>query len=87
MVQEHICDNPKVNVWCRLTSYHTFGIFFFVKRTINRQVCLDTIETFLCPQPEGNNITKSRIFPERLGTTTFLKTWKVSWQEWFNSVS
>lgn len=52
IIQEHVRDSPKVNVWCGLLHDQVVGPFFFAEKTINGIIYLDMLEQFLFPQIE-----------------------------------
>jgi hypothetical protein len=52
-LMEHLCNSPKVNMWCGILSDHTVGPFFFHVSTIMSAVCLDVLHNFLFPQIIG----------------------------------
>ncbi|KAJ4426761.1 hypothetical protein ANN_26560, partial [Periplaneta americana] len=54
VVRELERDNPKINVWCRLTHETVIGPFFFVENTISGNVYLDMLQNYVIPQiPQG----------------------------------
>ena len=51
-VIEHICDSPKVNVWCRLLHDCLVGPFFFAEDTVTSTIYMNMLEGFAFPQIE-----------------------------------
>lgn len=50
VVQEHIRDSPKVNVWCGLMKDMIIGPFFFIEPTVTGITYLDMLEQYAFPQ-------------------------------------
>jgi hypothetical protein len=47
---QHVLDNPKVSVWCGITSDRTVGPCFLHKSITTCVVYLDMLENFMFPQ-------------------------------------
>ena len=52
VVIEHICDSPKVNVWCDLLHDRSVGPFFFMEDTVTSTIYMNMLEGFTLPQIE-----------------------------------
>jgi len=49
---EPVCDLPKVNVFCAVSSCEVYGPFFFVETTVTSINYLDMLQLWLMPQLE-----------------------------------
>jgi len=47
---EHICDKPKVNVFCTISSCKVYGPFFFAEATVTNINYLNMLQLWLMPQ-------------------------------------
>jgi hypothetical protein len=47
---EHVCDLPKVNVFCAIAPCKIYGQFFFAEPAIAGINCLDMLQLWLMPQ-------------------------------------
>ncbi|GBM38285.1 hypothetical protein AVEN_17728-1 [Araneus ventricosus] len=48
-IYEHERNNPKVNVFCVVSSSNVFGPFFFAEKTVTGVVYLDMLQIYLMP--------------------------------------
>ena len=49
---EHVCNFPKVNVFCTISHEKVYGTFFFFKVTATGNSYLDMLQLWLLPQLE-----------------------------------
>lgn len=59
---EFFRDDPKINVWCGLTSQHAIGPFFFIENTVTHANYLDMLQNFAVPIMEDLGITARGYF-------------------------
>ena len=52
VVIEHVCDSPKVNVWCGRLHDRLVGPFFFAEDTLTSTNYMNVLEGFTFPQIE-----------------------------------
>ena len=57
-------NSPKINVWCALRRSRIIGPFFFQETTINGDIYLAMLKTFLIPELQRFNILDKTIFQQ-----------------------
>jgi hypothetical protein len=63
---EHVCDSPKVNVFCALSEERVYSPFFFMETTTTGIVYLGMLEQILNPQLDEDD-QERRIHLQQVG--------------------
>ena len=63
-IWQHERASPKINVWCALRRSRIIGPFFFQETTINGDIYLTMLKTFLIPELQRFNILDKTIFQQ-----------------------
>jgi hypothetical protein len=73
---EHVCDSPKVTVFCAVSSCKVYGPFFFAEPTVTGINYLDMLQLWLMPQlqEDSKNFICNKTEPHHTSILTSVLT-------------